>query len=480
MNSFSTTITPSFIDNCKENFHSDEKNIVSRNAVAFVGSLLATTNTDELNKVSHVFMNTIKKKNVKATDQGQSGRCWMFAGFNVVRHFLIKALDLDDFEFSETYLFFWDKFERSNTYLEWFIRNRLKPLSDKSIQYKLEDCLGDGGYWSFFVNLVSKYGVVPKSAMKETYQSEDSNAMNQVIVMHLKSCVNYFFKYKSKSDSILRKEKYKVLKTIYCILVKFLGEPPNKFSWSFITDAQENYSHIMPNLTPSKFTDISIPGIDFLNDMVILGHFPHKPLNTLYEFKNSSNIQGAENLKFLNLDIYHLSRYSYKTIENGIPVWFGADVTKEFHDYSAVLDDKLIDTDLVFGKPKKMSKKESLRLGLVSPCHAMVLTGMNLSKKGVVESWQVENSWGYWDYHVPGLDGFLYMSNSWFRKYVMEIVVPKKFLNRTHKKLLESAPTVCELWDPFCKSVIISGAPSFSRKRFRDGMESRSEKKIKL
>ena len=40
--------------------------------------------------------------------------------------------------------------------------------------------MSDGGYWSNFSNLVEKYGVIPKTAMPETFQSEYSEDMNNV------------------------------------------------------------------------------------------------------------------------------------------------------------------------------------------------------------------------------------------------------------------------------------------------------------
>ena len=43
------------------------------------------------------------------TNQKQSGRCWIFACLNMMRIPFMKKYNLDEFEFSQTYLFFWDK-----------------------------------------------------------------------------------------------------------------------------------------------------------------------------------------------------------------------------------------------------------------------------------------------------------------------------------------------------------------------------------
>ena len=79
--------------------------------------------------------------------------------------------------------------------------------------------------------------------------------------------------------------------------------------------------------------------------------------------------------------------------------------------------------------------------------HAMALTGFNADASRGVKNWQVENSWGYWDNETPGLDGFLTMSHSWFKKYVMEIVVLKRFLSRTMLKQIEKEPIILNPWD---------------------------------
>lgn len=51
------------------------------------------------------------------TNQKNSGRCWLFAALNTMRVPFMKSLNIEDFEFSQSYLFFWDKLERSNHFL---------------------------------------------------------------------------------------------------------------------------------------------------------------------------------------------------------------------------------------------------------------------------------------------------------------------------------------------------------------------------
>jgi aminopeptidase C len=43
------------------------------------------------------------------TNQKSSGRCWLFACLNAMRIPFIKDNNLEDFEFSQGFVFFWDK-----------------------------------------------------------------------------------------------------------------------------------------------------------------------------------------------------------------------------------------------------------------------------------------------------------------------------------------------------------------------------------
>ena len=124
-----TELTHGFAKKCRKEFKKYPINNVLRNTVVSVGSMFPCIDSEELKNITHVFLNSIKAKNLRATNQQSSGRCWMFAGLNIFRHFVINALDIPNFEFSETYLFFWDKWERCNYLLQFFIDNDDEPGS---------------------------------------------------------------------------------------------------------------------------------------------------------------------------------------------------------------------------------------------------------------------------------------------------------------------------------------------------------------
>lgn len=438
-------INPDFISECKEDFDKDPSNIISRNAVVSIGSMLATTNASRVNDIDHVFLNSVKKKNLKATNQGHSGRCWMFSGLNMFRHSVIKALDLDNFEFSETYLFFWDKLERANRYLRWFIDHPDVKHEDNAFKFIIDEYTSDGGWWNMFSNLVTKYGVVPKSAMKETWQSSDSDDMNQILNDRLQACANYIISHPNLDADEIEKERRETMKQVYSTLVKFLGEPPKKFRWAYTNE--EGDANIISDLTPNKFMDSVIPNTN-MDDFVVLTHLPGKlKENKRYEVKYTNNVYEGENFKFLNLPMNELVKYASKSIVCGFPVWFAADVSKDFNPYHSSLDDRLSSEKIVFGEHHKFNKGDRITFRNLAANHAMCLVGVNIGSDHKRESWQVENSWGYWDNETPGADGFLYMSNSWFEKNVMQVVVHKNFLSRTIQNMLNTKCEVLNPWD---------------------------------
>jgi bleomycin hydrolase len=479
----------------EKKFKSNNENIISRNAVVSVGSTFATTDSEESKKVNHIFLNSVKDKSTRATNQGMSGRCWIYAGLNMFRHNIIKALNIDNFEFSQTYLFFWDKLERANQYVHLFIDgvdivdtdnldgddndsldNNEIDISggDLNFDYYAETFLSDGGFWSMFCNLVDKYGVVPKNAMPETFQSGDSEDMNLIIKNILHGCVNRIYKlrrnrngeikrYKSESAKKRFRDKLlaikdKTMQQVYNTLVKFLGEPPKSFTWSYI-NGEENTPAVLNGLTPHKFRDIVLNKVDLSNDFVVLCNIPNEkyPYYKKYEVRGMNNVAGGANHTMINVPLYELKKYARKSLVAGVPVWFAGDVTKGFHPYLSSLDTKLINSDSVFGKTERMTRSERVLFRNQVANHAMVLTGINVKNRGGVIGWQVENSWGYWEKDTPGLDGFLYMSDTWFNEYMTEIVVHKEFFSKSRNMLraLNSEPIKVDPWSVISQATMI-------------------------
>lgn len=72
----------------------------------------------------------------------------------------MKKHNLSSFELSQAYLFFWDKLEKANWFLEQIIDTAEQDLDGRLVQTLLTSPVDDGGQWDMLANLVAKYGLV--------------------------------------------------------------------------------------------------------------------------------------------------------------------------------------------------------------------------------------------------------------------------------------------------------------------------------
>ena len=84
-------------------FNADRANLVAANAAVSNGILQAATSYRGVRELPRTFSVELKQGSI--TSQEHSGRCWMFASLNTLRYELMHKWNLDDFEFSESYLF---------------------------------------------------------------------------------------------------------------------------------------------------------------------------------------------------------------------------------------------------------------------------------------------------------------------------------------------------------------------------------------
>lgn len=172
------TITKEQIKSYSQAFQAEEKNKLAQRAVSKAGFEEVGIDLARYAAIKRVFSHEAKERD-QVTNQKSSGRCWIFAGLNVMRAPFAKEHNLDHFEFSQNYLFFWDKLEKANYFLSQVLETREKPLESREVQWLLSYPIEDGGYWHMFTSLVKKYGVVPKSTMPETFNSSDSYDTDQ-------------------------------------------------------------------------------------------------------------------------------------------------------------------------------------------------------------------------------------------------------------------------------------------------------------
>ncbi len=430
-------ISLSTIKTFKNKFLRNNKNTASRNALIKNDLANVALNWENFSQINHNFSNLIKKE-LPATNQMASGRCWGFAGLNLMRLQVVDSLELNTFEFSQNYFMFWDKLEKANYFLENIIKSRNEAYESRLITHLLKAPVQDGGQWDMFVNLINKYGAVPKDVMPETNHSSKSGAMNYILTHKLREFASILRKKSPKNSAALKKD---MMETIYNLLAMFLGQPPDVINWS--TRNKDNRHIVISDMTPidfcKKYADINI------KDKVCLIHAPmsNKKFNTMYTVDYLGNVVEGQIIKYLNVDIKELKKSAMDSIKNNEAVWFGCDVGKRFSRDMGVLDMGIYDYENVFQTSFKMNKQTRLEYGDSEMTHAMLLTGVDIKKRNSTK-WKIENSWGT----KSGNQGYMMMTDEWFDEYTYEVVIDKKYLNKRLLKYLDMEPVALAPWDP--------------------------------
>lgn len=434
-------LSPSLIRSFSDDFNAAAHNRIRMNAIAKSGIQSVATARNSTIDMQFAFSNEIETGPV--TNQKQSGRCWMFAGLNMVRHNIAKKNNLKPFELSQSYHTFWDKFEKANYFLERVLDTAEETTDSRVVQWLLQAPLNDGGQWDMFVNLVEKYGVVPQSAMPETFHSGQSRKMNGLLTQKLRKQASVMREAYQSGTSVetLRAQKQTFMGEFYRVLCYFLGEPPTTVD--FECRDKDGSFHREIGLTPlqflGKYVDVNLR--DYVS--VINAPTADKPFGKTYTVQYLGNVEGGQDVRYLNADIETLKGLALAQLNDGVPVWFGCDVGKMSDRDGGILDTAAFDYEGALDTSFEMSKAERLDYGESLMTHAMVFTGVNVLD-GYPNRWKVENSWG----KDPGHDGFFVMSDGWFNEYMYQVVVRRQYLSPDLAEAIDQEPTMLKPWDP--------------------------------
>ena len=433
----------SYLEDCSQAFHDDRAARISANAAATAGIPEASADWAALQKLPFTFSTDLKQGSV--TNQKSSGRCWLFAGLNFFRYEMIRKFHLEDFELSQNYLFFYDKLERSNYFLENIIRLASEPLDGRLMQLILSDPIGDGGQWDMFANLVRKYGVVPHNVYPDTANSIKSHGFNRYLCTLLREFAKELRTAVLAGTSVdqIRVRKEEMMKDVYRILVIALGEPPRTFDFTVTDKDGKVYNDFA--LTGREFFDKYI-GLN-MDDYVSLINGPtqDKPYDRLYTIKYLGNVMEGAPITYLNLPMDQIREAVVRQIQDEHPVWFGSDCGQFALREQAVFDRESAAMEQLLGIQYHFTKADRLDYADSAMNHAMLLLGFHMDAQGRPDRWHVENSWG----KDSGPNAGHYIaSDSWFEEFVYQAVIDKKYLDERTRELLNQERIALELWDP--------------------------------
>lgn len=400
-------------------------NVISSNPISKLNSVT------EKNQTYNPVYNVSVTPHLKVTNQKSSGRCWLFAALNVVRREMCVKYNLSNFEFSQSYLFFWDKLERMNYNLECIIKTKDEDVNSQLVQHLLDDPSCDGGQWDMITNLVNKYGLVPKCVYQESHHSSNSRELNAVLKKKFRE---YAHNLRESDSPHELKDVY--VSEVYKLLCYFLGKPPVKFDWEYV-DKDNNY-HKIDNQTGLTFYQSHVP-FSF-NDYVCLVNDPRRehPYHKTYTVKYLGNVLDGNKVKYLNLPIKRIKHLTLETLKKNKSVWYGCDVGQFLNRVNCRMDRSHTHYLDLLGLSFDLDKETRIRYRDSLMTHAMVITGANTSSTSClddgekVNSWEVENSWST---NGPA-GGYYSMSDDWFDEYVYEVAIHKNMLSEEEKALL--------------------------------------------
>lgn len=388
---------------------------------------------------------SIETPSQSITDQKQSGRCWMFSGFNVLRSEFAERTDSLTVNLSHDYLFFWDQLEKANLFLQGVIDCADKPIDDERVRFFFKSPINDGGTYCGVADLVAKYGLVPAEIMPETYSSDNTSKVASLLKSKLREyglqLRDMVAKGKSKAD--IKAEKTKMLSTVYRMLLLTMGEPPSEFTYAFKNKQGRTVTE------PKKYNPVTFAA-EILGEKPVFGSFimvmndPRREYYKTYEVEYDRHTYDGTNWKYLNLPMEDIAKLAIASLKDGRKMYSSYDVGKFLDRKRGYCDVENFDYGTLFGTTFSMDKAQRIMTYDSGSTHAMTLTAVDLDADGKPVMWKVENSWGP-DY---GQKGCLIMTNEWFNEYMFRLVVDKKYVPADMLKQYEQKPVMVMPEDP--------------------------------
>lgn len=437
---FAQDISKPALEQIRSGFKKDAYTKAMQNALSSNDISKLAWNRANVGTVDQLFSYRVDVSGI--TDQKSSGRCWMFSSLNLFRPGVMKKFNTSEFEFSESYLYFYDLLEKANLFLNNMENSASLPLENEKVRWYLKSPVDDGGQWVNFVNLVKKYGMVPKEAMGETNSSENTSLLTKFLNTKLREDALEIRDLKnSKADpKKIAAQKVGMLSEIYRMLALNLSEPPSEFVWRY---KDKDKKIVEKNYTPQSFRD-EVLGETNLDDLVMIMNDPSRPFWKHYEVENYRNTSEGNNWHYVNLPNDVIKEFCIASIKNNEALYASCDVGKQLRREVGILDVDNFDYESVYGVKFGMDKAQRIQTGESGSSHGMALIAVDVDAQGKPVKWQFENSWG----PAAGEKGYLTFTDAWFNEYMFRFVINKKYLTSKVLEIYAQKPEMLPPWDP--------------------------------
>lgn len=447
-------VDPGRINALTEGFATSRANRIARNAVTSMGIAAAARDQRACRAYKDTYGVSLEAAKT-VTHQHKSGRCWMFSTLNVVRARTLGILDVDDFEFSQAYTTFYEKLEKSNSFLERIIQTADRPANDRLVYHLTLHTAADGGQFMFCASILEKWGAVPKDAMPETACTLDTKYMNEVLGDILIRDAAILRERAGKGAGVdeLEAAKADMLDEIHRFLCCCLGEPPLAFDFDFQVGAHADVDASKVEVTADGrriLRDHGVTPLEFLeryarfnpDDYIELVSMPGdtRPFGHLYGIDWFDAVVGGRPLRLLNMEMPVVEQAVIASLKGGVPAYMMCDVGKRTlrgdDDFAGVLATDSLDLEGLFDIDLSIDRGDNLDLNGTGMSHCMAFQGVQLDEAGEPVAWRVENSWGA----EQCKNGYLIISRDWWRTFGGDVVVERRFVPDEVLKLRDTLP----------------------------------------
>lgn len=244
------------------------------------------------------------------------------------------------------------------------------------------DLVTDGGQWHMIVNLVKKYGVVPKTCFPESTTSEASLRLNGLLKTKLREfakVLRTMMSDKASKDEVQTKIREQMA-IIYKLVGICVGIPSKTITWEYYTSSKV-YNSVGP-ITPVEFYQKYVKSCFDVDEKICLVTDPRptNPFEKLYTLDCLGNVWGGGPVLYNNQAPELLIKLCVDSIKNNEPVWFGCEVSKRYASKQGLNDLKAHNYEALLGTDFQitLSKADRLLYGDSSMTHAMVFTGVSI------------------------------------------------------------------------------------------------------
>lgn len=386
------------VNYCNEDFKKHADNIELSQSIQKNGLAKACINSRLVEDTKYAF--NMEIPSVKIYDQKNGYQCNIYAFLRFLKSIPQKNTQIDNMDFSATYIEFYDKLEKINS-----LYNELlscQNLTTDIINSKVNRYIGIYGTFHYCKEIINKYGLVPSKCMPDVNENYDANLMIELL------------KKKIKVDALILLEPYEnrneMKKTLmteaYYCLAKLLGIPPLLFDFNG------------KNITPLQFKNLLFPTL--LDEYVTVTSFDRQKFMNSYSYIPNIYLNNSEKITSMNNE--KIEKAIIKQLKDNTAVWFSAEESTTLNYDFNILDKDFYLFDKLLGI-KDISKNEAITLDIINYDHAMCITGA-LVEDNIIKQFKVDNSFG----RHGKYKGHLIMTKEFFASKVITVILNKEYL----------------------------------------------------